>query len=72
MAAPLKDFPREEVGKFLKQCETTFQEAEAGARSEDCDWGLTEKVRKEGIADAAARRARNAFVRSVAPAAHPL
>src|SRR3954464_11938874 len=24
MAAPLKDFPREDAGKFLKQCETTF------------------------------------------------
>jgi len=49
MAAPLKDFPREEVGKLLKQCETTFQETEAGARSEDCDWGLTEKLRKTGV-----------------------
>jgi hypothetical protein len=42
---PLKDLPREEVAKFLKQCETTFQEVEAGARSEQCDWGLTEKLR---------------------------
>jgi hypothetical protein len=50
MAVPLKDFPREEVGKFLKQCETTFQEVEAGARSEQCDWGLTEELRKKGIA----------------------
>jgi hypothetical protein len=50
LAAPLKDFPREEVGAFLKQCETTFQEVEAGARSENCDWGLTEELRKKGIA----------------------
>ncbi len=50
MAVPLKDFPREEVGKFLKQCETTFQEVGAGARSEQCDWGLTEELRKQGIA----------------------
>jgi hypothetical protein len=50
LAVPLKDFPREEVGKFLKQCETTFQEVEAGARSENCDWGLTEELRKKGIA----------------------
>jgi hypothetical protein len=49
MAVPLKDFPREEVGKFLKQCETTFQEVEVGARSEQCDWGLTEELRKKGI-----------------------
>ena len=50
MAAPLKDFPREQVAPFLKQCESTFQEVEAGARSEQCDWGLTEKVRKAGVA----------------------
>jgi hypothetical protein len=50
LAFSLKDFPREEVGKFLKQCETTFQEVEAGARSENCDWELTERLRKKGIA----------------------
>ena len=48
--SPLKDFPREEVAKFLKQCDTTFQEVDAGARSEDCDWGLTEELRKKGFA----------------------
>ncbi|HVS39302.1 MAG TPA: hypothetical protein VMS17_27340, partial [Gemmataceae bacterium] len=42
MAAPLKDFPRDEAAKFLKPCESTFKEVEAGARSELCDWGLTE------------------------------
>ncbi len=31
MAAPLKDFPREDVAKFLKPCESTFKEVEAGA-----------------------------------------
>jgi hypothetical protein len=45
---PLKDLPREEVGTFLKKCETTFQEVEAGARSENCDWGLTERLRETG------------------------
>ena len=45
----MKDFPREEAGKFLKPCETVFQEVEAGARSEQCDWGLTEKLRKTGV-----------------------
>ena len=50
MAAPLKDFPRDEVRPFLKQCESTFKEVEAGTRSESCDWGLTEKLRKAGIA----------------------
>ena len=49
MAAPLKDFPRDEVGPFLMKCESTFKEVEAGARSEDCDWGLTEKLRKAGF-----------------------
>ncbi len=49
MAAPLKDLPRKEVGEFLKQCESTFQEVDAGARSEDCNWGLTEELRQKGI-----------------------
>jgi hypothetical protein len=48
-ATPLKDFPKEEAGAFLKKCESTFQEVEAGARCEDCDWGLTEKLRKFGF-----------------------
>jgi hypothetical protein len=50
LSMPLKDFPREEIGKFLKRCETTFQEVEAGARSENCNWGLTEELRNKGIA----------------------
>jgi hypothetical protein len=50
LAAPLKDLPRKEMGEFLKQCETTFQEVDAGARSEQCDWGLTEELRKKGYA----------------------
>ncbi len=49
MAAPLKDLPREEIGRFLKPFESTFRELDAGARSEQCDWGLTEKVRKAGV-----------------------
>ena len=49
MAAPLKDFPRDDVAKFLKPCESTFREVEAGARCEDCDWGLTEKLRRNGF-----------------------
>ncbi len=50
MAAPLKDFPRKEVRAFLKQCESAFREVEAAARSEQCNWGLTEKYRKRGFA----------------------
>ena len=49
LATPLKDFPREDVAKFLKPCESTFKEVEAGARCEDCDWGLTEKLRQFGF-----------------------
>jgi hypothetical protein len=49
MAAPLKDLPRKEVGDFLKQCESTFKEVDAAARCEQCDWGLTEKVRQRGF-----------------------
>jgi hypothetical protein len=50
LAVPLKDFLREKVGKFLKPCEATFEEVELGARSEDCNWGLTEELRKKGVA----------------------
>ena len=50
MAATLKDFPRDDVRPFLKGFDSTFREVEAGARSEQCDWGLTEKLRKAGIA----------------------
>jgi hypothetical protein len=49
MAMPLKDMPQEEVGKFLKQCESTFKEVDAGAHSEQCDWGLSEEIRKKGL-----------------------
>ena len=49
IAVPLKDFPRAEAEKFLKPCETVFQEVEAGARSEQCDWGLTQELRTKGI-----------------------
>ncbi len=49
MAAPLKDFPRDDVAKFLKPCESTFKEVDAGAHSEQCDWGLTEELRKNGL-----------------------
>jgi hypothetical protein len=50
LASPLQDFPREEVGKLLKQCDRTLQEAEAGARSEQCDWEMTEEFRTKGVA----------------------
>jgi hypothetical protein len=48
-AAPLKDLPQVEVGKFLKACESTFKEVNAGARSERCEWGMTEEIRKKGL-----------------------
>ena len=49
MAAPLKDLPCEEMATYFKPFESTFRELEAGARSEQCDWGLTEKVRQRGF-----------------------
>jgi hypothetical protein len=49
MAAPLKELPQEEVGKFLKPRESALKEVEAGARSEQCDWGVTEDIRKNGL-----------------------
>ena len=73
MAAPLKNFPREEVAKFLKQCDTTFQELDAGARSEDYDWGLTKELRKKGFGtDLLPDMQQDACDRRPAPAAHPL
>lgn len=48
---PLKELPRQVVNDFLKKCETTFTEFEAGARSEQCDWGLTQELRKKGSAE---------------------
>ncbi len=48
LAVPLRDFPDAEVRMFLKKCETTFPEVEAGARSEKCDWGLTKELREKG------------------------
>ncbi|HBI43594.1 MAG TPA: hypothetical protein DDY78_12205 [Planctomycetales bacterium] len=50
LTVPLKEFPRADVGKYLKKCVTTFREVEAGARSEQCDWGLTKELRKKGSA----------------------
>jgi hypothetical protein len=47
----LKELPSPVVNDFLKKCETTFLEVEAGARSEQCDWGLTKELRKKGSAE---------------------
>ena len=48
LAAPLKDLPHDDVAKFLRQCDSTLRELDAGACSEDCDWGLIADMRKEG------------------------
>jgi hypothetical protein len=48
-AAPPKDVPREEVARLLKQYEKTLAEMDAGARCENCDWGLIEEMRKKGV-----------------------
>jgi hypothetical protein len=49
MAAPLKDLPRKDVGEFLQRCESTFKEVDIGARCEQFDWRLTERLRKAGF-----------------------
>ena len=49
MALSLKDLPQEEAGKLLKSCESTFKEMDAGARSEWCEWGMTDEIRKKGL-----------------------
>jgi hypothetical protein len=50
MQEPMKDLARDDEARaFLKTFETTFKELDAAARCESCDWGLTEKVRAQGI-----------------------
>ncbi|HVS38250.1 MAG TPA: hypothetical protein VMS17_22015 [Gemmataceae bacterium] len=50
LAAPLKDLPVEAVERYFKPFESTLREIEAGARCEQCDWGLTAKIRERGVA----------------------
>ena len=49
LKVPVKDLPLDEMARFLKRCESTFQEVDAGARCEQCDWGLTAELRKKGV-----------------------
>jgi hypothetical protein len=46
---PLKDLPLDDMARFLKRCESTLREVDAGARCEQCDWGLTAELRQKGI-----------------------
>jgi hypothetical protein len=46
---PVKDLPREDLRKFLKRYQNTLREVEAAARCEQCDWGITERLRKNGV-----------------------
>ncbi len=49
LKVPLKDLPLDDMARFLKRCESTFREVDAGARCEQCDWGLTAELRKKGV-----------------------
>jgi hypothetical protein len=46
---PLATFPREEVRKFLQPYQETFRLIDQAAHCEYCDWGLAERLRKDGI-----------------------
>ncbi|HVS38251.1 MAG TPA: hypothetical protein VMS17_22020 [Gemmataceae bacterium] len=48
LATPLKDLPLDRVAILLKKYESAFREVDAGARCEQCDWGLTEELRRTG------------------------
>jgi hypothetical protein len=48
-AVPLTRFPKAEVRAFFDQAPETFKEIALGARSEGCDWGVAEELRKNGI-----------------------
>ncbi len=50
MTVPLKELRGDEVSRFLKQCDSTFKEVDAGARCEGCDWGMAEELRRKGFA----------------------
>src|SRR6516165_1306001 len=45
---PMKDLPREDLRKFLKRYQDTLREVGAAARCEQCDWGISARLRKNG------------------------
>ena len=47
---PLDRMPKDEIRDLLKKAEPGLAEVEAGTRCESCDWGLTERLRKDAIA----------------------
>jgi hypothetical protein len=46
---PLENMPLNRVRALLAECKEVFETAEAGARSESCDWGLSTRLREKGI-----------------------
>jgi hypothetical protein len=46
---PPDDLPRARVRKVLEQYKEVFRLADGAARSEYCDWGIAERLRKFGI-----------------------
>jgi hypothetical protein len=46
---PLGELPREEVRRTLADYREALRLVEQGARCEHCDWGIAERIRREGI-----------------------
>jgi hypothetical protein len=46
---PPGELPRDKARELLKSYAEVFRLADRAARSESCDWGITERVRKMGI-----------------------
>ena len=49
LKTPLKDLPLDDMARFLKRCESTLREVDAGARCEQCEWDLTAELRQKGV-----------------------
>jgi hypothetical protein len=47
---PLVEMPRDEVRDFLKRHREVLEEVDAAVRCDHCDWGHSERIRKDGIA----------------------
>jgi hypothetical protein len=46
---PPAELPRDKARKFLHDYREAFRLADQAARSEYCDWGITERIRKMGV-----------------------
>jgi hypothetical protein len=46
---PLNELPRDEVRRTLAEYREALELVEQGARCERCDWGVAERIRRQGI-----------------------